>query len=629
MRKTLLIVAMLLLAAPLMATTTVKVNVNPAEQFTASDGNKVQPITISYVTDVNVRAFALDINIDNVNNSPNFQAIRQFKTGESNSISSGYGIFPSRFRDFIVVTGPNWVDPNYNPTVQYNEPGSTGTGMGYPKFIVEMGTLYAGDANKPAWTGTLFKVDVNAWGSVGTFHVTVAPDTLRGGVVGNDGNGIVVPALVLEGNDVFFASPCTTPTPEVGNAKAVAEAAWTGQGFTLCGTGVVNCAQVGNIITQDSGCYALPYCINYTYGIPPTVPGVVGLAEATATNNITAAGCALGTRTTGHSCSATPGNVTNQSPAGGTQTCTPVDYNVAVDCTVPNVLGQAEATATGNITAAGFCLGTRTTGCSGTYAVGQVMATTPGSGATPGCCTCVAYQVVVGTGAPAAPTSCTVPANDADGSYNVTWAASTGATSYQLESSAAGSGTTVYPLWVQVYNGTATTFAEKVGGGVWSYRVKATNACGSSGTTAGGNTCTVTECLKTTATGYADWQKFRYAQCWCFRRQCHGDIDGKKKLVGGYASSDDLAIFRTAYLLTPTQIAAVSCTVATTGNICGFCADLDHKNKLVGGRVSSDDLTIFRTYYLGADATVTCCDTAAPAADCTLVAGDPFNYWTN
>jgi hypothetical protein len=572
MKKTLLIVAMLLLVAtPVMATTTVKVLVNPAEQYTAADGNKVQPVSIAYVTDVNVRAFALDINVESDGNSPNFQGIRNFKTGESTVASPGYGIFPSRFRDFIVVTGPNWVDTNYNPTTAWNEPGTITprTGIGFPKMIVEMGTLFAGDANKPAWSGTLFKFDVNAWGRTGIFHVTVAANTLRGGVVNGDGNSIVSPDLVLEGNEVSF--PCT-------------------------------------------------------------LPNVVNQAEATATAAITNAGFALGNRTTACSDTIAAGNIISTNPAAGVQTCgISVDYVVSTGscgCIVPNVVDTPESTATANIIAAGFTLGARTTACHATIVAGNIISTNPAYTGTPITCgTAVAYVVSIGT-VPGAPGAMTIPATDPDGAYAVSWGAATGATTYQLESSAAGSGTTIFPLWVQIYSGTALTFNDKVGGGVWSYRVKATNACGSGAYTTGGNTCTVAECLKTTATGYADWQKWRYPACWCFRRQCRGDTDGRK---AGYwvSATPDLGNFKAAYGKTDVQLVAIACTWnATTGNICAICSDLNHAK--AGYRVSATpDLATFKTYYGKADAIVTCCDTAAPAGDCTLVAGDPFNFWTN
>jgi len=612
-----LILAMLLLATPVMATTKVTVNVKQADQFTASDGNKVQPITITYVTDVNVRAFALDINIDNVNNAPNFQHINSFKTGESNGAmtggSSGYGIFPSRFRDFIVVTGPNWIDPNYNPAVAWNEPGSTGTGMGYGKFIVEMGTLYAGDPNKPAWSGTLFKVDVNAWGSHGIFHVSLAPDTLRGGVVNQDGNSIPVSDgnLVLEGNDVNFPQPCVTPLNEVGVVRATAENAWTGQGFTLCGTPVVDCNHVGVIISQDTDCYVLPYCINYTYGIQATVPDVVNQLEATALVNITAAGLDIGTRTTARSDTIASGKVISTNPVANTVTCSKVDYVVSIGpCVVPDVRGQAEATATGNITGAGFTVGTRTTGCSGTYGSGTVMATTPANGSTPGCGTAVAYQVSVGT-TPGTPSSITVPATSNTGFNAVSWGTASGATSYTLESYEPSSGTTVFPQWVAVYTGTATAFTDKVGGGTWSYRVKGTNICGSGSYKTGGNSCVDANCLVGGTAGTAeknDWRIWRYPACWCYKKQCRGDVNGKKQVY--FVTSADFSALNSVFGKADSSIYTVAGAI---------CADINHKKQVY--RVTSADFNILNSYFGKADTLVPDCNQAP------LVAG-PWNYWT-
>jgi hypothetical protein len=233
MRKALLIVAMLLLVTPVMATTTI--TAVQESQFTAPDGNKVQTVRIDYSSDVNIRAFALDINIDSNNNSPNFQGIRNFKTGESNAASPGYGIFPSRFRDFIQVLNSTdvntadggWADPNYNPTTSWNEPGTTSHtwGMGYPQMIVEMGTLYVGDANKPPLSGTLFRFDVNSWGVVGTFNLTIAADTLRGGVVNSDGNTITATCV---GTAITFTAPGATVPNVVGMTQTAANNAITG-----------------------------------------------------------------------------------------------------------------------------------------------------------------------------------------------------------------------------------------------------------------------------------------------------------------------------------------------------------------------------------------------------------------
>jgi hypothetical protein len=275
MRKALLIVAMLLLATPVMAGVTITAVQEGA--FIASDGNRVQTVRIDYSTDVNVRAFALDINIDCNGNVPNFQYIRGYKVGESNQAAvppgtSGYGIFPSRFRDFVNPTnpGPNYVDPNYNPTTAWNEPGTTDHtwGMGYPRMIVELGTLYAGDPNRPVLSGTLFRFDVNAWGQVGTFNLRIVADTLRAGTtgaIGQDGNSV---ASSFVGTAITFGPVCTDILNEIGQDKAVAEAAWIGQGFSVSGTGTAysDTIPANQVLTQDTGCFTpAGHTVNYTY----------------------------------------------------------------------------------------------------------------------------------------------------------------------------------------------------------------------------------------------------------------------------------------------------------------------------------------------------------------------------
>jgi hypothetical protein len=224
MKKALLIVALLLLVTPVMATTTITA-VN--EGNSVVDGNRTDIIRVDYSTDVDIRAFALDINTEG---GPTYDNIRDFHRGESNSPSrpgKGYGIFPSRFRDNIVVTNPNWVDTNYTPIPAWNEPetmqdGNLNSGMGFSKMIVEMGALYDGEANKPALSGTLFRFDVRGYNinSV-TDHVTIAANALRGGVVNSDGNTI---AATFVGCDLVYPSPGATVPLIVGLDKTVADA---------------------------------------------------------------------------------------------------------------------------------------------------------------------------------------------------------------------------------------------------------------------------------------------------------------------------------------------------------------------------------------------------------------------
>jgi hypothetical protein len=89
---------------------------------------------------------------------------------------------------------------------------------------------------------------------------------------------------------------------------------------------------------------------------------------------------------------------------------------------------------------------------------------------------------------PSPPATLTVPANSATGSYTISWTASTGALSYDLEEStnAGFSGaTTVYTGLSITYNVTGNA------NGTFYYRVRATNQAGNSGWQTGSNGCVV------------------------------------------------------------------------------------------------------------------------------------------
>jgi hypothetical protein len=156
---------------------------------------------------------------------------------------------------------------------------------------------------------------------------------------------------------------------------------------------------------------------------------------------------------------------------------------------------------------------------------------------------------------------------------------------------------------VQVYSGTAITYKENVGGGDWHYRVKATNACGESGWTTV-DSCVVAECMKSTDPNYASWKTWRYTACWCYSRQCRGDVNGKK--TGPYwIQLLDLQILAATYLKSDAQVAAIGG---------GICADIDHK-KIGPYRVQLIDLQQLAKYYLKGDAQVPLCNAAY------------YNYW--
>jgi hypothetical protein len=90
------------------------------------------------------------------------------------------------------------------------------------------------------------------------------------------------------------------------------------------------------------------------------------------------------------------------------------------------------------------------------------------------------------TAPPVPPISISYPTSSSTGQYTVKWSSSSSATSYQLERSS-DSGTT----WSQVYSGANTSYQENIGNGSYRYRVKATNAIGSSNWTTGTFDCMV------------------------------------------------------------------------------------------------------------------------------------------
>lgn len=114
------------------------------------------------------------------------------------------------------------------------------------------------------------------------------------------------------------------------------------------------------------------------------------------------------------------------------------------------------------------------------------------------------------------------------------------------------------------------------------------------------------ECVKNTAPFYATWVAWGKPNCWCFKKQCNGDINGTS-LAGKPVTTADLNTFKLAFNVTD----AVLATVAN-----GICADLNHA-ALAGKRVTTADLNTFKLYFNLADASVPVCDMTN------------YNFWTN
>jgi uncharacterized protein (UPF0333 family) len=89
----------------------------------------------------------------------------------------------------------------------------------------------------------------------------------------------------------------------------------------------------------------------------------------------------------------------------------------------------------------------------------------------------VSYTTSMGCTAPARPGSISYPSSNTTGSFTVSWAGVTEATSYVLERSTSST----FSLASQVYTGSATSFTQtSLGSGTYYYRVRTVNSCGTS-----------------------------------------------------------------------------------------------------------------------------------------------------
>ena len=169
MRKTLLVMAVLLFAAPAFAGTVA---------LTVTDEGGLWA-AIRYDADANVSGFGLKIYADS---GAVITDINDYKVGECTANDKGYGIFPGTID--INVTGA--IDDDGLPIAPNDDPGAAGTGLGTSAIVVEMGALYE-EGNEPDLSGTLILVKVD-----GDCNVCVEGEPVRGNVVLTDANEAIL-----------------------------------------------------------------------------------------------------------------------------------------------------------------------------------------------------------------------------------------------------------------------------------------------------------------------------------------------------------------------------------------------------------------------------------------------------
>jgi hypothetical protein len=164
-----------MLAAPALASVTISIEPNMA------DPNSFY-VRYAVAGEPNhVRGFALDIFLDT---DVNIVDVNEFHVGESNSVTPGYGVFPSNFAEYIDPEDPDWDNSDYTPLADPEDyPDDTLAGLDTNGITVELGSLYVGEANAPTASGTLleFTVESNQFKKI-----SLALNQIRGGVVLED-----------------------------------------------------------------------------------------------------------------------------------------------------------------------------------------------------------------------------------------------------------------------------------------------------------------------------------------------------------------------------------------------------------------------------------------------------------
>jgi len=86
--------------------------------------------------------------------------------------------------------------------------------------------------------------------------------------------------------------------------------------------------------------------------------------------------------------------------------------------------------------------------------------------------------------------------------------------------------------------------------------------------------------------GYEDWVEWNKPECWCYPKQCYGDINGTS-FFGKPVTLSDLTVMKAVFNKTNEQLRLVPN---------GICADLNHAT-FFGKRVTVADLGTFRQYF--------------------------------
>jgi hypothetical protein len=122
----------------------------------------------------------------------------------------------------------------------------------------------------------------------------------------------------------------------------------------------------------------------------------------------------------------------------------------------------------------------------------------------------------------------------------------------------------------------------------------------------------VSSCMGDGHPDLVEWGNVGEPNCWCYPRQCRGDVDAAQEYGTYWVLLDDLNEFKLYFGQT-----------GVSGEP-GICSDLAHDEEYGSYRVLLNDLNEFKLYF--GNTTVPCCDADQ---DCDETNDDYFNFWTS
>jgi hypothetical protein len=416
-------------------------------------------------------AFALDVTVDG---GAIIRNVYDYKVGDSNAASPGYGIFPASMK--IDENGSifDWGSPVDN------------NGIGTSAVTLAMASRYSGVANAPKVSGTLCRILVDSRGAA-TVNVKVAANIAGGGVVLQDATAAKFSAV---GCTVGGSSPPPGGLPSAPATITYPASSSTGQ-YTVNWASSTGAASYQVERSSNAGSTWSQVYSGANLSYSETVANGSYRYHVRATNTAGSSGWTTSTVSCVVSITTPPPGLpqvpaTIIYPASSSTGQYTVSWASSTGATSYQLERSSNAGSTWTQVYSGANLSYSETVANGSYRYHVRATNTAGSsGWTTSTVSCVVSITTPPPPAlPPAPATITYPASSSTGRYTISWASSTGATLYQLQRSNGRA-------WTQIYSGANRAYSESVGNGSYQYRVRATSTAGTSSWRTGTSTCRV------------------------------------------------------------------------------------------------------------------------------------------